>query len=71
MWGYGWQLRHASPVSFVRARWRFTFELFEDAEGTKLVLTHQACFYDGSGGPEMRKVGWRLLLDRLGQAMAN
>lgn len=48
-----------------------TFELFDDGDGTKLVLTHQACFYEGSGGPEMRADGWRRLLDRLGQAMAD
>ena len=48
-----------------------TFELFDDGEGTRLVLTHQACFYEGSGGPEMRKGGWNVLLDRLGQAMAD
>ncbi|MBS0363334.1 MAG: SRPBCC domain-containing protein [Proteobacteria bacterium] len=48
-----------------------TFELFDDGDGTRLVFTHQACFYEGSGGPEMRKGGWNLLLDRLGQALAN
>jgi uncharacterized protein YndB with AHSA1/START domain len=48
-----------------------TFELFDDGEGTRLVFTHQACFYEGSGGPDMRAAGWRHLLDRLGQVMAD
>ncbi|MBS0334273.1 MAG: SRPBCC domain-containing protein [Proteobacteria bacterium] len=48
-----------------------TFELFDDGDGTKLVMTHQACFYEGSGGPEMRADGWRRLLDRLARAMAD
>ena len=48
-----------------------TFELFDDGDGTRLVFTHQACFYEGSGGPDMRKGGWNFLLDRLGQALAD
>ncbi len=48
-----------------------TFELFDDPAGAKLVLTHQACFYEGADGPEMRKGGWTQLLDRLSRAVAN
>jgi uncharacterized protein YndB with AHSA1/START domain len=48
-----------------------TFELFADGAGTKVVLTHQACFYEGADGPEMRKGGWVALLDKLGRAMAD
>lgn len=48
-----------------------TFELFPKDGGTELRLTHQGCFYEGSGGPERREDGWRVLLDRLGQAMAD
>jgi uncharacterized protein YndB with AHSA1/START domain len=48
-----------------------TFELFDDGDGTRLVFTHQACFYEGSGGPEMRAAGWRHLLDRLAQVLAD
>jgi uncharacterized protein YndB with AHSA1/START domain len=48
-----------------------TFDLSGDGEETKVVLTHQACFYEGADGPLMRKGGWVALLDRLGQAMAD
>lgn len=46
-----------------------TFELLVDGEGTTLVCTHQAAFYEGSGGPEMRKHGWEVLFGRLDQAL--
>lgn len=42
-----------------------TFEMLPDGVGTKLVFTEQAAFFEGADGPEMRKEGWRLLLDRL------
>ncbi len=42
-----------------------TFELLAEDSGTTLVCTHQAAFYEGSGGPEMRKHGWNALFDRL------
>lgn len=42
-----------------------TFELFGEGGGTRLVLTHQAAFYEGADGPAMRKAGWEQLLDRL------
>jgi uncharacterized protein YndB with AHSA1/START domain len=42
-----------------------TFELFEDSGTTRLVLTHQAAFYEGADGPDMRRMGWEKLLDRL------
>jgi uncharacterized protein YndB with AHSA1/START domain len=48
-----------------------TFELFAEGDGTKVVLTHQACFYEGADGPQMRKGGWVALLDKLGQVMAD
>ncbi|MBV8631385.1 MAG: SRPBCC family protein [Silvibacterium sp.] len=35
------------------------------APGTKLVFTEQAAFFEGADGPEMRKGGWELLLERL------
>ena len=38
--------------------------------GTRLVLTHQAVFYEGADGPEMRKGGWEKLLDQLGAGLA-
>lgn len=42
-----------------------TFEMLPDAVGTKLVFTEQAAFFEDADGPEMRKEGWRLLLERL------
>lgn len=47
-----------------------TFELVNQGAATQVVLTHQACFYEGADGPEMRKGGWVALLDSLGRAMA-
>ena len=40
------------------------------AQGTKLIFTEQAAFFEGADGPEMRKEGWRRLLDRLGVELA-
>lgn len=42
-----------------------TFDLFDEGEGTRLLLTHQAAFYEGADGPAMRRGGWEALLDRL------
>jgi len=42
-----------------------TIELLATAEGTDLILTHQAAFFAGADGPEMREAGWRALVDRL------
>jgi uncharacterized protein YndB with AHSA1/START domain len=48
-----------------------TIELVPDEAGTKLICTHQAAFYEGADGPEMRKGGWVKLFDRLAQVMAD
>ena len=42
-----------------------TFEFLRTDKGTDLVCTHQAIFFEGSDGPQMREEGWRTLLDRL------
>ncbi len=42
-----------------------TFELRPTANGTKLICTHQAVFFEGADGPKMRKGGWESLLDKL------
>ena len=42
-----------------------TFEFRAGGEGTELVFTHQAGFFEGSDGPEMRQHGWSVLLDNL------
>ena len=47
-----------------------TFELEADGNGTRLICTHQAAFYEGADGPEMRKDGWQKLLDQLGTELA-
>jgi uncharacterized protein YndB with AHSA1/START domain len=46
-----------------------TFEFHDDGAGTHLVCTHQAVFFEGSDGPQMRKGGWEALLDQVGQAL--
>jgi uncharacterized protein YndB with AHSA1/START domain len=47
-----------------------TVELFAKDQATNVVLTHQAVFYEGSDGPQMRRGGWEALLERLGRTMA-
>ncbi len=46
-----------------------TIELVPSELGTKLILTHQGAFFEGSDGPEMREAGWRTLLDRLNEEL--
>jgi len=47
-----------------------TVEIASDAGGTRLTLTHQGAFFEGADGPEMREEGWRKLLDRLADHVA-
>jgi uncharacterized protein YndB with AHSA1/START domain len=47
-----------------------TFELLPSGTGTRLIFTHQAAFFEGADGPQMREVGWRHLLERLAGALA-
>ena len=42
-----------------------TFQFISTANGTDLVFTHQAAFFEGADGPQMREQGWRKLLDQL------
>ena len=46
-----------------------TFEFQPTAAGVDVVCTHQAAFYEGADGPQMRKGGWEKLLDALGDAL--
>ena len=46
-----------------------TVELLPAGSGCKLVFTHQAAFFEGADGPQMREMGWGALLDALGQAL--
>ncbi len=48
-----------------------TFELGEEAGGSTLTFTHQAVFYEGADGPEMRRAGWEALLDALARSLAS
>ncbi len=42
-----------------------TFELVNAVGRTRLVITHQGAFFEGSDGPERREHGWNLLADNL------
>ncbi len=43
-----------------------TVALGAAGDGTLLTCTHQAVFFEGADGPEMREMGWKVLLDKLG-----
>lgn len=47
-----------------------TFQFLSTSGGTNLIFTHQAAFLEGSGGPEMRKLGWNELFAKLDQQLA-
>lgn len=40
------------------------------AGGTEVVFTHQAAFFEGADGPQMRRHGWEALLERLSGELA-
>jgi uncharacterized protein YndB with AHSA1/START domain len=42
-----------------------TIELLPAETGTDLICTHQAAFFEGADGAEMREAGWRKLFDQL------
>lgn len=42
-----------------------TVELVPEGGGTRLRYTDQSAFFEGADGGEMRKEGWRVLLERL------
>ena len=48
-----------------------TIELLPSEIGTTLICTHQGAFFEGADGPQMREAGWRTLLDRLPEELAN
>jgi uncharacterized protein YndB with AHSA1/START domain len=41
------------------------FELTACHDGTRLTLTHQGIFFEGSGGAELRTRGWEALMQRI------
>ena len=47
-----------------------TVELLPAEKGTDLVFTHQAAFFEGADGPEIREAGWRTLFERLAEELA-
>lgn len=48
-----------------------TFEFLEEKGGTRLGFTEQATFFEHADGPEQREKGWRDLLDRLANEIAD
>ncbi len=42
-----------------------TFEILPTENGSDLIFTHQGAFFEGSGGPAMREVGWQKLIDKV------
>jgi uncharacterized protein YndB with AHSA1/START domain len=46
-----------------------TFEFLPEQTGTSLIFTHQAAFFEGADGPEMRQAGWAKLFDQLAGAL--
>jgi len=47
-----------------------TVEFLATQNGTSLVFTEQAAFFEGADGPKLREQGWRELLNRLANALA-
>ena len=45
--------------------------LLPSDKGTNLICTHQGAFFEGSDGPERRKVGWEKLLNKLTKELAH
>jgi uncharacterized protein YndB with AHSA1/START domain len=47
-----------------------TIELLPTDKSTELICTHQAAFFEGADGPQMREAGWRKLFDQLETELA-
>lgn len=47
-----------------------TLEFLPAPAGTDLVFTEQGAYFGNSGGPKMREDGWRKLLERLAEHVA-
>jgi uncharacterized protein YndB with AHSA1/START domain len=48
-----------------------TFEFLASDGGTQLVFTEQAAFFEGADGPDIRREGWRSLLERLARELSH
>lgn len=46
-----------------------TAEFLDDGGGCNLVFTHQAVYFEGADGPQMREMGWKVLLESLPLAL--
>ena len=46
-----------------------TVELTPNGGGTDVTLTFQGVFFERSDGPEIRRMGWEALLDRIGEGV--
>jgi uncharacterized protein YndB with AHSA1/START domain len=46
-----------------------TAEFTAAGEGCHLKLTHQAVYFEGADGPQMREHGWRFLADAVARAL--
>ena len=46
-----------------------TVEIRDIGERAEVVLTHQAAYFEGADGPEMRQIGWEYLLDTMASSM--
>lgn len=47
-----------------------TIELLPTPTGTDLLFTHQGAYFEGSGGPQLREQGWRVLFNALERELA-
>ena len=47
-----------------------TIELLPTDTGTNLICTHQAAFFEGADGPQIRETGWRTLFEKLANELA-
>ena len=46
-----------------------SIELEAAGDGCRLVMTHQAIYFERTDGPQMREHGWRVLLDAVEGAL--
>jgi uncharacterized protein YndB with AHSA1/START domain len=50
---------------------QITFEFVPTEKGSDLIFTEQGAFFEGSDGPEIRKMGWNHLFEALAKELAN
>jgi uncharacterized protein YndB with AHSA1/START domain len=48
-----------------------TVEFLPTGQGTDLIFTEQAAFFEGADGPHVREEGWRKLLEHLAKELAS